>query len=527
VKVVTSSQMRELEQQAAAIGLTSNVLMENAGLAVAREVKRLLGGVAGRRILILAGPGNNGGDGLVGARHLHDWGADVYLYLVRSREDSDINYRLVQERGIHTIQALQSDSLTVLESLLPSTEVVLDAVFGTGKTRPLKGALEEVLLRVRRVKESNRTLCVIAVDLPSGLDADTGAIDVASLPADVTITLAYPKLGLFSFPGAAKVGRIKVADIGIPPELAESISTEIVTAEKVRLCLPERPLDANKGTFGKVLVVGGSINYVGAVYLACAAAARVGAGLVTLATARSLQPVLASKLTEVTYVPLPESEPGIVTADGIEAIRSSLVDYDVLLLGCGLGQSSSAADFVRSVIFSSADLPALVLDADALNILAKIPRWWQELPSDAVLTPHPGEMARLTGLSVAEIQSKRMSIAREVAHSWQKTVVLKGAYTVVAAPDGKASINPMANPGLASAGNGDVLAGAIAGLVAQGSSLFNAAVSGVFLHSQAGELVKKEMGDAGMLASDLLPVLPLVISEIKGKTVQRERLIGG
>src|SRR4030042_2073403 len=156
-------------------------------------------------------------------------------------------------------------------------------------------------------------------------------------------------------------------------------------------------------------------------------------------------------------------------------------------------------------ISSAADLPALVLDADALNILAKIPRWWQKLPSDAVLTPHPGEMARLTGLSVAEIQSKRMSIAREVAHSWQKTVVLKGAYTVVAAPDGKASITPMANPGLASAGNGDVLAGAIAGLVAQGSSLFNAAVSGAFLHSQAGELVKKEMGDAGMLASDLLP----------------------
>jgi len=519
LKIVTTDQMREIEQRAAAIGLPPEVLMENAGLAVAQEVKRYLGNIAGRRILTLIGPGNNGGDGLVAARHLHDWGADIHLYLTKPRADSDTNYQLTQQRGIHTITTTtgQPDDLAALDSLLPSVEVVIDALFGTGKTRPMEGAFKQVLVKVREAKERDTNLQIMALDLPSGLDADTGAADIACLSADVTITLAYPKQGLFAFPGATKVGKLIVADIGIPARLAEDISTEIITANEVRAKLPEREPDANKGTFGRVLVTGGSINYIGAVYLACAAATRVGAGLVTLATARSLQPILASKLTEVTYAPLPESEPGIVAANGGEALQPWLVNYDVLLLGCGLGQSPSAVEFMKSILFSSPNLPALVLDADALNTLAKIPQWWQRLTRDAVLTPHPGEMSRLTGLSIEEIQSKRLSVAREAATSWQKTIVLKGAYTIVAAPDGRTRINPIANPGLASAGTGDVLAGAIAGLIAQGLSLFDAAVGGVFLHSQAGEVVKTELGDAGMVASDLLPVLPLVIKKLKEK----------
>ncbi len=515
LKVVTSEQMREIEQRAAAMGLPSEVLMEKAGLAVAREVRGWLGGVAGRRILVLVGPGNNGGDGLVAARHLHDWGADVHIYFPGKRADPDINHQLIQKRGIPAISAVKHDSLAALDSLLPSIEVVVDALFGTGKTRPIEGVFKQALLKVMEAKEKNRNLRLVAVDLPSGLNADTGAVDAACPAADFTVTLGYPKHGLFAFPGAGKVGRLVVADIGIPSKLAEDIPTEVVTREKVRGLLPERLPDANKGTFGRVLVVGGSINYIGAVYLACTAAARVGAGLVTLATARSLQPVLASKLTEVVYAPLPESELGIVTADAFETIRPSLTNYNVLLLGCGSGQSPSVVEFMKTIFSSSADLPALVLDADALNTLAGISQWWQKLPCDAVLTPHPGEMSRLTGLSVDEIQSMRLSVAREAAVSWQKTIVLKGAYTIVAAPDGRTVINPTANPGLASAGTGDVLAGAIAGLAAQGLSLFDAAVAGVFLHSQAGELVRKGLGDAGMLASDLLPVLPVVISRLK------------
>jgi hydroxyethylthiazole kinase-like uncharacterized protein yjeF len=260
-----------------------------------------------------------------------------------------------------------------------------------------------------------------------------------------------------------------------------------------------------------VLVCGGSINYVGAMYLACEAALRAGAGLVRLATPNSLQPILASKLTEATSAPLPESEPGVVAAEAAEALRPFLAEADALLLGCGLGQSAAALSFVKTLVIGSAKLPPLILDADALNLLAKVPHWWQKLPGDAILTPHPGEMSRLTGSSVADIQSKRLSVARESAMSWQKTVVLKGACTVVASPDGEVSVNPLMNPGLASGGTGDVLAGTIAGLAGQGLSLLNAAVAGVFLHSQAGEMALQEMGNAGILASDLLPLLPIAV----------------
>lgn len=503
-----------MEQRAAEIGIPSEVLMENAGLAVAHGVKRWLGNIIGRHILLLIGPGNNGGDGLVAARHLHDWGAEAHLYLPGQRSDSDINYQLTRQRGIHTIVAGQ-DELAALDSLLPSVEAVIDALFGTGRLRPMKGDFLQVLAKVGEAKEERQAaMQVIALDLPSGLDSDSGAIDGACLGADVTITLACPKQGLFAFPGATKIGKLIVADIGIPSRLANDIQTEVITAEMADALLPKRLPDANKGTFGRVLFYGGSINYIGAAYLACVAASRVGAGLVTLATASSLQTILASKLTEVVYAPLPESEPGIVADTAFENLQPWLADHHVLLLGCGSGQSPQAVELIKSLVFFAAP-PDLVLDADALNAMAQVPQWWQKLTGDAVLTPHPGEMSRLTGLSIQEIQSNRLRIAREKAISWQKTIVLKGAYTVIAAPDGRARINPVANAGLASAGTGDVLAGAIAGLSAQGLSPFDAATCGTYLHSQAGEMVGKEMGDAGIIASDLLPALPRAIKELR------------
>jgi NAD(P)H-hydrate epimerase len=341
-------------------------------------------------------------------------------------------------------------------------------------------------------------------------------VDSACLYADNTITLGFPKLGLFNPPGAERAGRITVADIGIPSYLAEGVTTELITDDWARSVLPKRPLGANKGSFGRVLVVAGSINYIGAAYLACSGAIRVGAGLVTLATAASLQSILASKLTEVTYLPLPESSPGIISAQAAGLIHQELSHYDVLLLGCGLGQSQSAIGFIKSLLLEGeVTLPLLVLDADALNTLAKTRRWWQQLPGDAILTPHPGEMARLAGVSIDEVQSDRVGITKRVALEWHKTVVLKGAYTVVVAPESQSMISPIANPGLASAGTGDVLTGVIAGLVAQGLKLFDAATCGVYLHGEAGEMVRDKLGDAGMIATDLLPALPLVIKQLK------------
>jgi len=237
-----------------------------------------------------------------------------------------------------------------------------------------------------------------------------------------------------------------------------------------------------------------------------------------LATATSLQPILASKLTEITYIPLPEAETGVIGSQAISTLQSELSNYDVLLLGCGLGQHPETVEFVKSLLTDSSQLLAvscLILDADAVNTLAQIPQWWRKLRRDAILTPHPGEMARLLGISIEEVQGGRLSITRRSAKEWKKTVVLKGANTIVAAPNGEAKVNNAANPALASAGTGDVLAGAIAGLAAQRLSLFDAAACGVYLHSRAGDIVAEELGDAGVIATDLLPVLPRVIKALR------------
>jgi len=516
MKILTANQMRQVEQECAKIGLATDLLMENAGKAVAEEVRKILGKIDKQHILILIGPSNNGGDGLVAARHLHDWGAKVSLYLCGQRPQNDKNLELVHKRKITCIEATQDENLNKLDEVLASANAVIDALFGTGKIRPFRDILWQVLDKVSRAEKRQPGLHIVALDLPSGLDADTGAVDTACLYADNTITLGFPKPGLFKFPGAKRVGKITVADIGIPTHLTEKVKTVLITSEWARSVLPQRPYEANKGSFGRVLVVAGSINYIGAAYLACSGAMRVGAGLVTLATATRLQPVLASKLTEVTYLPLPESQPGIISPQAVRPIHQQFKNYNVLLLGCGLGQSESVLKFIRATLFKSRSvLPSLVLDADALNALAKMPNWWQHLTCDAILTPHPGEMARLAGVSVEEVQSDRAGIASRVAREWHKTIVLKGAHTVIAAPDGQARISPVANPGLASAGTGDVLSGVIAGLVAQGMSLFDAAALGVYLHGEAGEMVKANLGDAGMIATDLLPALPLVIKQLK------------
>ncbi|MFC1903936.1 NAD(P)H-hydrate dehydratase [Chloroflexota bacterium] len=517
MKIVTSEQMRDIEQACAKTGLPTDVLMENAGKAVAEEVRKILGAIKQQHILFLIGPGNNGGDGLVAARHLHDWGAKVSLFFSSQRPPDDSNLELVQQRRITCLEANQDENLDKFDKLLSSANCVVDALFGTGKVRPLQSTLQQALDKVTQARSKQAGLHLIAIDLPSGLDADSGAVDPACLYADNTITLGFPKPGLFSFPGAERVGKLTIADIGIPDHLADAITTELITDEWAKNVLPQRPLNANKGSFGRVLVVAGSINYIGAAYLACNGASRVGAGLVTLATATSLQPILAAKLTETTYIPLPESQPGLISAQAAELLISQQFnDYNVLLMGCGLGQSQPVIEFVNAVL-SKSGLPALVLDADALNTLAKNPKWWQQLDNDAILTPHPGEMARLSGLSVAEIQSDRINTARKLAQEWHKTVVLKGAYTVIAAPDGRCTVSPIANPGLASAGTGDVLTGAIAGLVAQGLSLFNASTLGVYLHGKAGDIVKNIIGDTGMIATDILSALPMVMKQIKEK----------
>ncbi|MBC8248128.1 MAG: NAD(P)H-hydrate dehydratase, partial [Anaerolineales bacterium] len=530
-------------------GLSYATMMENAGRAVAEACQRM--GAADKRILVLVGPGNNGGDGLVAGRYLHDAGAYVTFYVWKRRAEGDENLRLAAERDIPTLWAEEDDGLATLRRLLVESDVIIDALLGTGVSRPIGGSLKEILtvvgeaIRGRRgTKRKEEALfspslpsftalpslpVLVAVDVPTGLDCDTGAIDSAAVPADLTVTFGFPKRGQFLFPGADYVGQLIVVDIGIPPHLADDVQMELATPEMVRDLLPPRPLGAHKGTFGKALVVAGSVNYTGAAYLASAAATRVGTGLVTLALAESIHPILASKLSEVTFLLLPQ-DMGVLIPDAIKVLAERIQDYDALLLGPGLGHEKETVQFVQQLLNvepgtrgrigfrtdeeakeGKLSLPPLVVDADGLNALADTPNWWEQLKGLSILTPHPGEMSRLTGLPVREIEADRLGVARQMAEKWQQVIILKGAYTVIADPEGRVVINPFANPGLATAGSGDVLAGAIVGFLAQGLAPFDAALVGAYVHGLAGELVRKELGGAGMVAGDLLPMLPKVI----------------
>ena len=523
MRLVTVAEMQAAEE----CGVPVEQLMENAGLAVAQEAWLLLGELADRRILVLCGPGNNGGDGLVAARHLKDWGADVAVVLLQARP-KDANLAQLAERDVPTTVVEDSDSLARVDEALGGAELVIDALLGTGRARPIDGALADVMIRLRASRERRLPPRLIAVDLPTGLDADTGAVDPLTVAADHTATFQWSKIGLHVLPGSQYAGRVEVVDIGIPQaSLGQGeaptyvgATTELMNDRWAREAFPARPLDAHKGTFGSALVVAGSPQYTGAAYLACTGALRAGAGIVTLACARFIYPILAAKLTETTFEPLDDTD-GYLTAREASQVHRRLAErpYQALLVGPGLGQGGYPQAFMKALLplLAAGETTALVIDADGLNNLAKIDRWPGMLALPTILTPHPGELSRLSGLPVAEIQANRLATARRFAAEWSVTLVLKGANTIVAAADGRARVNPFANPGLASGGTGDVLAGVITGLVAQGVGPFDAASLGVYVHGLTAEHVRRDLGSAGMLAGDLLPALPRVMKELRGE----------
>ena len=360
------------------------------------------------------------------------------------------------------------------------------------------------------------TLRVLALDVPTGIDAETGDADANALDADVTVTFGFPKHGHFRFPAAAHVGSLVVADIGVPDALADDVTEEVVTAGWARAHLPQRPLDAHKGSFGRVLALAGSRSYVGAAYLACMGAARSGAGYVTLAVTPVVQALVSGRLTESTYLLLPDDGDGVADPEAAGTLRNAISVCDALLVGCGLGQNDTTRLLLDRLLLSPAPLPLpVVIDADALNFLASTSGWWERLRADVVLTPHPGEMARLMKCGIAEVESDRIGVARRAAAEWGVTVLLKGAFTVAASPDGLVRVLPFANPALATAGTGDVLAGCVAGLLAQGLPPFDAASLGAFLHAAAGQLAAEEIGEAGVIASDLLPLLPKAMRTLR------------
>lgn len=526
MKILTTQEMRNAEAAANAAGLPYQTMMERAGSAVAQEIVSILP-VQQRRVLVLVGPGNNGGDGLVAARYLHDARAVVTVVLALARAADDDNVRQARERGVSLLVFGETAGAADLQRLAAEADVVIDALLGTGARLPVGGVLKDILdvVRAGLAARADHAPLVVAVDVPSGLDADTGRIDGVALAADVTVTFACPKRGHFLFPGAGYIGQLSVVDIGIAAEAVRDVKLDLADVAGVAPLLPRRPLDAHKGTFGRLLVVAGCANYTGAAYLAATAAYRAGAGLVTLALPAAIHQIVASKTHETTFLPLAEGEAGYLGEAALPALRAALPSYDTLLIGCGLGAQAQTRALVRRLLAEGQALDGkrIVIDADGLNALAESSQWPTELPPNCVLTPHPGEMARLSRLSAEAVASDRVGLAMAKAAAWRQVVLLKGAFTIIAAPDGRAAVIPFATPALATAGTGDVLAGVIAGLLAQGCAPYDAALCGAYLHGMAAEAIAAEQGEAGMLASDLLPALPHALKALRHPPAEDEK----
>lgn len=537
MKVFSVSQMVAAEKAADAAGLSYAQMMEAAGQAVAEAIMARHA-VAGMRVLVLVGPGNNGGDGLVCGRYLAQAGADVAFYLSKPRDPTaDDNYAQIQQMGLFAVEAAFDQRFRVLRTRLSVSDLVVDALLGTGVTRPIGGELARLMRQLQAGVEERRAalqeqsrsrlislkinaeaqrrreeslLPVVAVDCPSGLNCDTGELDPLAVPADLTVTFAGPKRGHFQFPGAAACGELVVADIGIAPDLppVQAVEVVLMTADQAHTLLPARPKDGHKGTFGKVLIVAGCDQYRGAPVLAARGAFRAGAGLVALATPDVVRQTAVVALPEATYPPVTAER--AFTALDASSLSPTLPSYDALLVGPGLGLT--AVEFLPPLL-TVAPLPPLVLDADGLNGLAQLANWPDLLPPDSILTPHPAEMARLMGIPLADLSGRdRVEVAQEQARAWGQVVLLKGAYTVVAAADGRVSILPFANPALAVGGSGDVLSGIIVALLGQGVRPYEAAVLGGYLHGMAGALYP---GDTGLLAGELADLVPQAIQMLK------------
>lgn len=537
MKLAYTQQMRDLEAAAVAAGQTWAGLMEQAGTGVAQEILAQLDDAHARRALILVGPGNNGGDALVVARHLAQAGLQPQLYLWRRiYRDDDLNWQLCRQLGLPETFAADDPEQDTLVHLLQSADYVVDGLLGMGTQRPVADLLAAIVQTVNRVRAARPDLQIVSIDLPTGIQSDSGAVLDHAIRADLTVATGLAKRGLLCQPGRSYAGRIALAPIQLVAEHVEAIMSETIDSALASRLLPARPADSHKGTYGKAMVVAGSILYPGAAILASAAAARVGAGIVTLASGRSVL-LTPGRIPEVTLRPLPESD-GVLNEAAADEVLKHLDGYRALLVGPGLGSEPPTREFIKRLLAiepprhrsgigfrlasgqeqplstdTRPDLPPTVLDADALNHLSNLDAWWEHVPAGrCVLTPHPGEMKRLLAL---ESFDDPVKLASEAAERWQQIVVLKGATTIIADPSGRTVLHDAANPALATAGTGDVLAGAIVGLLAQGVAPFDAAALGVYLHSAAGRLVRDEFGDAGALASDLLPRLPLAIKAFR------------
>jgi len=507
MKVVTSQQMREIDRKAIEENnLSGLTLMENAGSRIFQNLKNIYPDLRLKKTVIFAGSGNNGGDGFVVARHLYNYGVKVKVFLLtpfnKIKGEAGENLNTINKMGVELIEA-ETTKLEEIQRAIQNSDLIIDAILGTGLQGKVTGLKAKIIDLINIANKE-----VVAIDVPSGLNADTGRIEGPCIKAAHTITLALPKIGLLIFPGASYAGKITIEDIGIPSYLLKNnkIKTNMVTKEIVKPLLPFRATCSHKGSFGKALILAGSVGMTGAAYLASEAAMRSGAGIVVLGIPRSLNPIMEVKLTEVMTLPLAETEKQSLGEEAEETILKLMKNYSVLGIGPGISRQAETQRLVRKVIEKS-NIP-LVVDADAIYALSEDPTILKKTKTPLVITPHPGELAKLINKDVGYILNNQLDITREIAQKYGIVVVLKGARTIIANKEGETYINVGDNPGMATGGSGDVLTGIICSLIAQGADNFSAAITGVYIHTLAGDLARGIKGERGMIAGDILSQVP-------------------
>jgi hydroxyethylthiazole kinase-like uncharacterized protein yjeF len=524
MKILTATEMREVDRLTTErYGVPGLALMENAGKSVADFMGMHFRRIGERRVVVLCGKGNNGGDGFVAARYLAAAGVTPIVIFVAGQDemrgDAATNRERWRKSGGEVRLVRTEADWQAVKTVVASADFIVDALLGTGVRGPVEGLLREAIEEVNRRGPGK---IVIAVDIPSGLPADTGEIRGADsgsidiVTADYTVTFTAPKIGMFLGSSRRYVGQLTVREIGSPPELVEEVGKETLRwlepREFARFALPRTP-DGNKGNYGHALIVAGSVGKSGAAVMASWAALRVGAGLVTAAIPESVLPMVSTPNPEVMTEPLPATDSGSISLRALEYGRFEgiLKGKSVVAIGPGLSTQTETVQFVRSVLGKYLDVP-IIVDADGLNAFAGRAQEFKAAGRVLAITPHPGEMSRLVGWTTKEIQSRRLEVARKAAADWNANVILKGHQTVIAAPDGRAWINSTGNAGMATGGTGDLLTGMLAGLMAQYSSVGGSAADvlcfGVYLHGLAGDIAYADVGEAPLMATDLIRAIP-------------------
>ena len=514
--LVTAKEMQEMDRRTIEdFGIPGMVLMENAGRGATRFLFEQFPDIENKRVGVIAGRGNNGGDGYVMARYLKQKGVHVQVYLLatatRVQGDAAANLKFLKPLDIPLVEIPDQASFSKYKSEMAGVEVWIDAILGTGLKSDVKGFFKTVIEFINGLNKP-----VFAVDVPSGLNSDTGQVCGACIRASATATFAFAKTGHIIHPGVQYTGALNIVDIGIPPHIVEEAMPRqwLLTRDRIQSCLPPRMPDAHKGTTGHLLVVAGSPGKTGAAAMTAISALRSGAGLVTLGIAETLNPVLESQVLEAITAPLPETQPGVLGESALDTIINLMEGKKCVTIGPGLGQAEKTKNLVQKIVKSS-PIP-LIVDADGLNSLAGHAQILKNAKAPVILTPHPGEMARLMDTGVGAVQQDRIKCARDFASSFNVHVILKGARTVIGHPDGRVFINPTGNAGMASGGMGDVLTGIIAGLVVQGLSPEYACRAGVYLHGAAADSLVETIGPYGYLAGDVMKAIPGEIKKIEG-----------